>query len=95
MVAWSKLLYVNEVITSKLQFTGQNTESCVAQAGICSLFLHIVSLDKHGKYPTASERSYCTFSWSTVLIGSQHPEVNSGSGFKSTGKYTEHVCLCA
>lgn len=81
MVARSKLLYVNEVITSKLQqFTGQITESCVAQAGICSLVLHIVTLDKHGKYPTASERSYYTFSWSTVLIGSQHPEVNSGSG---------------
>jgi len=44
-IALSNLLYVNEVITSKLKhFTRQNIESGVAQAGICSLFFHIVSL---------------------------------------------------
>lgn len=56
-------------------------------------FLCIVSLDKHGKSPTASEWSYCTLSWSAGLIGSPHPEVNSGLRSKSTGIYTEQLCV--
>lgn len=59
------------------------------------LFCALCHQTSMANVPHASERGYCTFSWSALLMESPHPQVNSDSGSKSTEINTEHVCLCA
>ncbi len=75
-------------------FLVKDSKACGSGWHQKSISLCMVSLDKHGKHPTSFEWSNCTFSWSAVLIGSPHPEVNSGSSAKIQEYKLNGVSMC-